>query len=111
MLQHIRAEKDVRKAGANGFTLIELLVVIVILGILAAVVVIGVGAIQDRGQDEACKTELRSIRAASAAYYADNDQTAAGDTGDLEAADYLDDVPEGDYTIAANGEVTQNACP
>lgn len=54
----------------GGFTLIELLVVIVILGVLAAVVVVSVSFITDRGQNSACKTDVETIRSAMEEYYA-----------------------------------------
>src|SRR3954470_9214107 len=63
---HKRLEGD-RQAG---FTLIELLIVIVILGILAAIVVFAVGGITDRGQDSACKSDLKTLETAEEAYFA-----------------------------------------
>jgi general secretion pathway protein G len=86
MLQQLRARRD------EGFTLIELLIVIIILGILATVVVFAVGAIQDRGQENACKTEFKNIKTALAGYYAENDNTypPTGDVGQYLEDDFLD---------------------
>lgn len=56
----------------SGFTLIELLIVIVILGVLAAVVVLAVGAFQDRGQSAACKSDVKAVEVAVEAYRAKN---------------------------------------
>jgi prepilin-type N-terminal cleavage/methylation domain-containing protein len=56
----------------GGFTLVELLIVIVILGILAAVVVVAVSGINDRGQASACKTDLSSLRTAQESYWSKN---------------------------------------
>ena len=53
-----------------GFTLVELLIVIVIIGILAAVVVLAVGGITDSGSDSACTASKDAATAASVAYYA-----------------------------------------
>jgi prepilin-type N-terminal cleavage/methylation domain-containing protein len=53
-----------------GFTLIELLVVIVILGILAAVVVIGVSGITDKGQTSAEKADRSTLAHAEESYLA-----------------------------------------
>jgi len=57
--------------GEKGFTLIELLVVIAILGIIAAIVVPNFGNFFGKGQDEACKIELRIVQTATMAYAAD----------------------------------------
>lgn len=54
----------------EGFTLIELLIVIVILGILATVVVFSVRGITDDGQENACKTDGRTLEVAVEAYFA-----------------------------------------
>jgi prepilin-type N-terminal cleavage/methylation domain-containing protein len=56
----------------RGFTLIELLIVIVILGILATVVVFAVGGISGRGQESACKAELKTVEVAIEAYAAND---------------------------------------
>ncbi len=64
--------KQRRKKGQEGFTLIELLVVIIILGILAAVVVFAVGGVGDKGKASAKAIDLRTLRTAEEAYFANN---------------------------------------
>ena len=54
----------------GGFTLIEMLVVIVIIAILAAVVLLAVGSIKDKGESSTCSEEYRTIQTAEEAYYA-----------------------------------------
>ncbi len=54
----------------EGFTLVELLVVIVILGILAAIVVLAVGGITNKGEANAKATDKRTLEAAQEAYFA-----------------------------------------
>ena len=61
-----------KRRGDEGFTLIELLIVIVILGILAAVVVISVSGITDRGGKSACQASRTSVLTAGEAFYAQN---------------------------------------
>ena len=54
----------------KGFTLVELLIVIVILGILATVTVFAVRGITDRGQENACDVDQRTLETAIEAFYA-----------------------------------------
>jgi prepilin-type N-terminal cleavage/methylation domain-containing protein len=56
----------------KGFTLVELLIVIVILGILATVTVFAVRGITDKGQENACSVEQRTLDTAIEAFYAQN---------------------------------------
>ena len=77
----------------KGFTLVELLIVIVILGILATVTVFAVRGITDKGQDNACAVEKRTVETAIEAYYA-NEQKNPTAIGDLTGtAGYLKDDP------------------
>lgn len=73
------SEMEARTGGRNnltmkkndeGFTLVELLIVIVILGILAAVVVFAVSGITNNADENACKTEKRTLETGIEAYYA-----------------------------------------
>lgn len=59
-----------KRAEEGGFTLIELLLVIVILGVLAAVVVLSVRGITDRGESAACGATYTATVTALEAYYA-----------------------------------------
>ena len=54
----------------SGFTLIELLIVIVVLGVLAGIVVFGVGTFRADSQVAACKADLKTVSIASDAYNA-----------------------------------------
>jgi prepilin-type N-terminal cleavage/methylation domain-containing protein len=69
----------------SGFSLIELLVVILILGILAAVVVLAIGVFRDDAEDSACPADFRNLITASEAYFVQFDTTTipqANATGD-----------------------------
>jgi prepilin-type N-terminal cleavage/methylation domain-containing protein len=57
----------------KGFTLVELLIVIVILGILATVTVFAVRGITDRGQENACDVDQRTLDTSIEAFYARTD--------------------------------------
>lgn len=110
MLQHVRTSEgwDQKGLGAKGFTLIELLVVIIILGILAAVVVLAINGIQDRGEENACKTEKKTIETAAAAYYAENGEVWPEDSAALLEAELIRD-PAYTWSINAAGEATATA--
>jgi prepilin-type N-terminal cleavage/methylation domain-containing protein len=59
----------------KGFTLVELLIVIVILGILATVTVFAVRGITDKGQENACATDKKTLQVAVEANFAQNGGT------------------------------------
>jgi len=63
----------------KGFTLVELLIVIVILGILATVTVFAVRGITDRGQQNACDVDERTLSTAIEAFYAQEQRDPVGE--------------------------------
>jgi prepilin-type N-terminal cleavage/methylation domain-containing protein len=73
--------RDVRK-NEGGFTLIELLIVIVVLGVLAGIVVFGVGTFKADSEAAAKKADCKSVEVAAEAF---NAKTGAYPTtvGDL----------------------------
>jgi prepilin-type N-terminal cleavage/methylation domain-containing protein len=90
MIQALKNRLAESKRDEEGFTLIELLIVIVILGILAAVVVLSVGGISNKGEESACKAELNTLRTAQEANFAKNAGYAA-DNAALVTAGFLSD--------------------
>jgi len=54
----------------KGFTLIEVLIAIVVVGILSAVVIIGIGALTDKGSSSACQASADAAKAAATVHYA-----------------------------------------
>jgi prepilin-type N-terminal cleavage/methylation domain-containing protein len=54
----------------GGFTLIELLIAIVVVGVLTAVAIVGIGGLVDNGHTAACQATLDASKAASAVYFA-----------------------------------------
>jgi prepilin-type N-terminal cleavage/methylation domain-containing protein len=64
--------KYMERRNEKGFTLIELLIAIVVVGILAAVAIVGIGGLTNTGSKSACVSTLDSAKAASAAFYANN---------------------------------------
>ena len=100
----LRGSKDTRDP-QGGFTLIELLIVIVILGVLAAVVILAVGAFNDRGELAACKADVKAVEVAVEAFRAKEDRYPES-LAELTQApgNYLRELPNttegsGDYWI------------
>lgn len=56
----------------NGFTIVELLIVIVVIGILAAIVIVAFNGVQDRAKWSKAQSDLNSINKAIQLYYAEN---------------------------------------
>ena len=81
----------------KGFTLVELLIVIVILGILATVTVFAVRGITDRGQENACNVDQRTLDTSIEAFYAQMQRDPATE---LELTDGVGAAP-----FAAAGEI------
>src|SRR4051812_3313971 len=99
MLQNrIEALREARKNGESGFTLIELLIVIVVLGILAGIVVFGVGSFRSDATKAACDANLKSANVALSAYNAKATApltgTAAAQLATLVTDHYLESSPE-----------------
>lgn len=65
-----RRRKRTTRSPDGGFTLVELLVVVVVLGILAGIVVFGVGRFRADANAAACQADVAAVNAASDAYQA-----------------------------------------
>jgi prepilin-type N-terminal cleavage/methylation domain-containing protein len=85
----------------EGFTLIELLIAIVVVGILTAVAIVGIGGLTDNGKTAACQATADAAKAASAVFYANSTtNTFPVDFGELVGPPVVLDVPSG-VTAAA----------
>lgn len=56
----------------RGFTIVELLIVIVVIGILAALVIVTYNGIQQKARDTERKTDLKALQGHLEAYWANN---------------------------------------
>ena len=63
---------SIKKATTKGFTIVELLIVIVIIGILAALVVVTYQGVQAKARDTERKTDVRALHGQLEAYQAQN---------------------------------------
>jgi prepilin-type N-terminal cleavage/methylation domain-containing protein len=78
----------------EGFTLIELLIAIVVVGILTAVAIVGIGSLTDNGKTSACNATLDASKAATAVFYANSNGTYPTSFTQLTTGNELD-VPTG----------------
>jgi prepilin-type N-terminal cleavage/methylation domain-containing protein len=70
MYESLRKARERKGTGEGGFTLIEILIIIVILGILAAIVVLAIGGLAGKSKTAACDAEEKTIVTAEDAYHA-----------------------------------------
>lgn len=61
-----------RPSRDGGFTLVEIVIAIVLVGILSAVVVVGIGNLTDKGETAACQASLDAAKAATVVFYSSN---------------------------------------
>ena len=114
-MSRIRQARELRE---EGFTLIELLIVIVVLGILAGIVVFGVGTFRGDSQLAACKADMKTVSVAADAWnpktgsYAGPAGPAAVTVDQLVTAKYIKAAPTGEtISIDLAGAVTQTGGP
>ena len=87
------------RAPDGGFTLVELLIVIVVLGVLAGVVLLGVGRFRSDANAAACQADVAAVNAAADAYQAVTG-SYPGDLVDLTVGQYLMTAPRsGSFTF------------
>ena len=98
-MKHTKSLMQKVRRGEGGFTLIELLIVILILGILAAVVILNVGGFIGMGEKEAFCTEGDTVQAAAMAWAVSNNGTCPGDTGTLVTDGFLARTPKYKWSI------------
>jgi prepilin-type N-terminal cleavage/methylation domain-containing protein len=89
-------------ASNDGFTLVELLIVIVVLGILAGIVVFGVGRFRSDANAAACQADVAGVNVAANAYHAVTGEYPSA-MADLTVGQYLKAAPaSGTFTFDAS---------
>ena len=99
--------------GQGGLTLIEILIVVLILGIIAAVVILNVGGFLGVGEREALCTEGDTVQAAVMAWCVNSSSTNCTGltTDDLVGANYLLRTPKYNWTINPGCTVNGTSTP
>jgi prepilin-type N-terminal cleavage/methylation domain-containing protein len=96
----------------DGFTLIELLVAMIVLGMLAGIVVFGLGNYRTMATVQACRTDVTTVAKAVEAYGARTGSYAGVSVDQLQVLGYLETVPPYVVTIdTASGAVSSPTCP
>jgi prepilin-type N-terminal cleavage/methylation domain-containing protein len=96
----IQRSLEKKRSGQGGFTLVELLIVIVILGILAAIVVLAIGGLKGSSQTAACNAEGKTIETAEDAYFASTTPNSYASGAQLLTAGLLKSDPSSHFTVA-----------
>jgi general secretion pathway protein G len=106
MLNRVR---DLRK-DEGGFTLVELLIVIVVLGVLAGIVVFGVGTFRQDAVDAAKAADCKTVEVAAEAYNAKTGNYPSG-TAALVTAKYLKAAPGSGVGATISNAGVISGCP
>ena len=96
MYQRLLSARQARR-DESGFTLIELLIVVVVLGILAGIVVFGVGTFRDDAETAACEADAKTVSVAAEAFNAKEGRYPTG-IAELVIEKYIKTAPTSSVT-------------
>ena len=94
---------------SNGFTIVELLIVLVVIGILAAILFIGYGAVQNNAHDKSVQSDLNQFADIMALYSIDN-QTFPGSSMSSAIEGYNFKISIDSYAVAPAATYNLNYC-
>jgi prepilin-type N-terminal cleavage/methylation domain-containing protein len=86
----------------DGFTLVEIVIAIVLVGILSAVAVVGIGSLTSKGNSSACQASLDAAKAAVVVHLASTGSYPATLTAMTTGANPAYTLPTG-VTVAPSG--------
>lgn len=96
-----------RRENDAGFTMAELLVTLVILGVLAAVVIMSTGK-RSTNAPQSCEANFQAVRTASEAYYGFNDNKYAASISQLRSERHLRSDPP---VVPSSSPITAAVAP
>jgi len=91
----------------SGFTIVELLIVIVVIAILAAITIVAYNGIQNRANDTAVKSDLKTI-AKKLALYRANNSSYPSNIGEAIASDELYKIVVSKSAYYTDSDITFN---
>src|SRR3989344_812655 len=94
---------------SRGFTLVELLVVIAIIGILASIVMVGLGGAKQKSRDSKRVADIKNIQLALSLYYNDNLQYPTN-LSSLVSGNYLPVLPRDPKATTVCTAGTETGC-
>jgi prepilin-type N-terminal cleavage/methylation domain-containing protein len=97
-----------RRPDDEGFTLIEIVIAIVLVGILSAVAVVGIGSLTDKGSSAACTASADAAKAATVVHFASTGEYPADLSAMTDSKFPSLTLPEG-VTVDKGGLTTTGA--
>ncbi len=96
-----------RRGSDEGFTLIELLIAIVVIGVLSAVVIVGIGGLTNSGAKSACTASQDATKAGIAVHYSNTTPAVYPASVQLMVTDKELELNGGTVIVAGTPEIVK----